>query len=302
MSLGVSKRRVQRLGGSSLIVTLPKSWAKKVGVGIGDEVVVVDEGDHLKIVPAGSRLAGNISSVTVKLAGYVKEMEPSDLAKCAFISGYDSVIIELPRSNGVNHEKLLEELRASEYVQEAVQVMNIVEAQLLSAMEGDRKFLKLIANIAANAIDSAAKGAYSREEAGREYEKARLIVDMLARSVFKNKVLSCSGENINPLTVGILYSLLSSIQHFIDALLMEGDPSKTDIAKEVSGALVQVASAAANASGKRLLEILSELEERSRRIASYNSTLAGLALGIMASLKELAWKTLCLSTTLYRQE
>lgn len=301
MSLGVSKRRVQRLGGSSLIITLPKIWAKKVGIDIGDEVVVVDEGNHLRILPANSELVRNIGSINIKLANYVKDIDPEELARCAFISGYDRILIELPRSNGVNTQKILEELKKSDFVLEAVQVMNVIEAQLLSAKDGNRKFLKLVANILANTIEGVAREALSKEEAMRDYEKARMIIDILARSVFRNKVLTCSGENVNPMTVGIMYSLLANFQLLINELYETSGEDKEKIIKELSETLVLVASAAANTSGKRLLEILAGIEERMQRISMYNSKLSGIALTIMTSMKELARTTLCLTTTQYKQ-
>lgn len=301
MSLGVTKRRVQRLGGSSLIVTLPKTWAKKVGLGIGDEVVVVDEGNHLRILPSNSELVRNIGSVNIKLANYVKELNPRELARCAFISGYDRILIELPRSNGVNAEEILEELKKSDFVLEAVQVMNVIEAQLLSANDGNRKFLKLVANIIANSIEGVAKNTVSKEEVEKEYEKARMIIDILARSVFRNKVLTCSGENINPMTVGIMYSLLSSLKLFVDELYHSEAKEREEVAHEVSEALVLVASAAANTSGKRLLEMLSDIDERLKKISTYKSRLSGVAAALLASMKELARTTLCLTTMQYKQ-
>lgn len=301
MSLGASKRRVQRLGGSSLIITLPKIWARKVGIDIGDEVVVIDEGSHLKILPVNSELVRNIGSINVKLANYVKDVDPKELARCAFISGYDRLLIELPKSNGVNSESILEELKSSDFVLEAVQVMNVLEAQLLSAKDGNRKFLKLVANILANAIENLVKGSYTREEALRDYEKARMIVDILARSVFRNKVLTCSGENVNPMTVGIMYSLLGNIQLFMNEIHGSKGVEKEEITREVSEALVLVASAAANTSGKRLLEILSGIDERINKLSKYNSKLSGAALTALSTMKELARTTLCLTTTQYKQ-
>lgn len=301
MSLGVTKRRVQRLGGSSLIVTLPKTWAKKVGLGIGDEVVVVDEGNHLRILPSNSELVRNIGSVNIKLANYVKELNPRELARCAFISGYDRILIELPRSNGVNAEEILEELKKSDFVLEAVQVMNVIEAQLLSANDGNRKFLKLVANIIANSIEGVAKNTASKEEVEKEYEKARMIIDILARSVFRNKVLTCSGENINPMTVGIMYSLLSNLKLFIEELYHSESKEREEVAHEVSEALVLVASAAANTSGKRLLEMFSDIDERLKKISTYKSRLSGVAAALLASMKELARTTLCLTTMQYKQ-
>ncbi|WP_062662460.1 AbrB/MazE/SpoVT family DNA-binding domain-containing protein [Aeropyrum camini] len=45
-------RRLQKLGSSSLVVTLPKEWVREMGLKQGDPVYVVIEGGSLRIVPA----------------------------------------------------------------------------------------------------------------------------------------------------------------------------------------------------------------------------------------------------------
>ncbi|MEB3806533.1 MAG: AbrB/MazE/SpoVT family DNA-binding domain-containing protein [Desulfurococcales archaeon] len=296
MSLGVSKRRVQRLGGSSLIITLPKIWARKVGIGIGDEVVVVDEGNQLKILPPSSELVKNMGSLTVKLSSYLKELDPRELARCAFIAGYDRLIIELPRSNGVNPEEILEELRKSDYVLEAVQVMNVIEAQLLSAKDANRKFLKLIANILYNIADGLTNRKTTLEEAYREYEKARMITDIVARSVFRNKVVTCSGENVNPMTVGIMYTVLGNFETLLKELANSPDDAG-ETAREVATLLVLVASAVANTSGKRLLEVEEKVDELMEKYRGRNDRVAGIASALLSTIRELAKTALCFTTT-----
>ncbi len=44
-------RKVQKLGTSSLVVTLPKEWAKRVGIEPGDSVYVIEDGAQLRLLP-----------------------------------------------------------------------------------------------------------------------------------------------------------------------------------------------------------------------------------------------------------
>ncbi len=49
--MSVEIRRVQRLGASSIVVTIPKEWARRMGIDVGSKVYLVDEGDSIRILP-----------------------------------------------------------------------------------------------------------------------------------------------------------------------------------------------------------------------------------------------------------
>lgn len=86
-------RRVQRLGSSSLVVTLPKSWVKAVGLKPGDRVVVVQEGKTLRIVPARDDESGApIASLDASKLG---EREVQRLLWCFYVLGNDSVDVRV---------------------------------------------------------------------------------------------------------------------------------------------------------------------------------------------------------------
>lgn len=86
-------RRVQRLGSSSLVVTLPKSWVKAVGLKPGDRVVVVQEGMTLRIVPARDDESGMpVSSLDASRLG---DREVQRLLWCFYVLGNDSVDIRV---------------------------------------------------------------------------------------------------------------------------------------------------------------------------------------------------------------
>ena len=86
----VSYRRVQKLGTSSLVVTLPKEWTLRVGLKPGDNVMVVDEGSWLRIVP--SEYAGEVS-VPVKLDASRLPVCVSRLVSCAYMMRLDEVVV-----------------------------------------------------------------------------------------------------------------------------------------------------------------------------------------------------------------
>jgi looped-hinge helix DNA binding domain, AbrB family len=60
-------RKVQRLGGSSLIITLPKQWAKKLGIKVGDEIQVVEDRGRLLIVPRDPYAEERASTITIRV-------------------------------------------------------------------------------------------------------------------------------------------------------------------------------------------------------------------------------------------
>jgi phosphate uptake regulator len=295
VSLGVSRRRVQRLGGSSLIITLPKDWARKAGIMIGDEVIVVDEGNHLKIVPAKSSQVKSIRALNIKISGYLRSLSPRDLARCAFTAGYDRLIIELPKHGQVDSEKFLQELKESEYVLEAVQVLNIIEAQLLSSKESNRKFIKLISSILLESMEAAARNSKDWVSIERDLDKITIIVDLLARDAFRNKVLSSSGEKLNPMSIGALYTAVKISRRLVRELYELPSSKALPIAQAVGKVIMLTASGASNLSGKRLLEAAEESEKSLNMLSQEEGRAAGLAIALIDSMKEIARTMLCLA-------
>ncbi|MFZ8793184.1 MAG: AbrB/MazE/SpoVT family DNA-binding domain-containing protein [Acidilobaceae archaeon] len=89
----VGIRKVQRLGASSLIITLPHSWVKRVNLKPGDSVMVVDEGLSLRLAPI-SRTSKS-RTAKVDLRSVRDSMVLNLLIPCLYILGYDEVDIKL---------------------------------------------------------------------------------------------------------------------------------------------------------------------------------------------------------------
>ncbi len=82
------RRKIQRLGASSLIVTLPKDWAKRHKVRVGDAVSIYDEGDKLVIIPDGVPLETNLY---FSLNHIGVERHAGRILLCAYSFGFDKV-------------------------------------------------------------------------------------------------------------------------------------------------------------------------------------------------------------------
>jgi len=82
-------RKIQRLGASSLIVTLPKDWARRHGVKVGDILSVYDEGDKLVIAPNGE-------SYKIKLRFGLNhthvEKHINRIILCSYVFGIDKLL------------------------------------------------------------------------------------------------------------------------------------------------------------------------------------------------------------------
>ncbi len=92
-------RKVQRLGTSSLVVTLPKNWARKMGLKPGDTVYMVDDGNTLRIIPGklveGQHDAEREVQLTIQRSILDKiGVSVGQLIGCLYVLGYhDSQIL-----------------------------------------------------------------------------------------------------------------------------------------------------------------------------------------------------------------
>jgi len=91
--LSVTPRKLQRLGLSSLVVTLPRRWVEAHGLKPGDLVYVIDEGDRLRIVPAQpSEARRSYRFDAYKLA--MPQLASAALT-CLYVNNINDVIVDL---------------------------------------------------------------------------------------------------------------------------------------------------------------------------------------------------------------
>ena len=103
--MSVAPRKLQRLGLSSLVVTLPRRWVEAHGLKPGDLVYVIDEGDRLRIVPAQpSEARRSYRFDAYKLA--MPQLASAALT-CLYVNNINDVVMDLKGmgEEGLKHLK-----------------------------------------------------------------------------------------------------------------------------------------------------------------------------------------------------
>ena len=91
--MSVEVRRVQRLGGSSLVVTIPKEWAAKLGIKAGSRVYLIDEGDSIRILPS---LGEPAPQAPVRLdLSKLSERLAVNAVNCVYLAGFSNVLFNV---------------------------------------------------------------------------------------------------------------------------------------------------------------------------------------------------------------
>ena len=90
--MNVTPRKLQKLGASSLVVTLPHSWTEAHGLKAGDTVYIVDEGDRLRIVPAASNSGTSYVFEAYKL---VLPQLVSAALSCLYVNDVNEAVLDL---------------------------------------------------------------------------------------------------------------------------------------------------------------------------------------------------------------
>ncbi|MEB3851285.1 MAG: AbrB/MazE/SpoVT family DNA-binding domain-containing protein [Desulfurococcales archaeon] len=96
-------RKIQRLGASSLIVTLPRNWARRHNLQVGDYVYIYDEGDKLIMSPTSN---GREVSVTLDLRHTSNTRHLGKTCICSYVFGFDNVNLAVPRTSKTILEKI----------------------------------------------------------------------------------------------------------------------------------------------------------------------------------------------------
>lgn len=147
-------RKVQLTGGATLIVSLPKEWAKRISLAPGDEVLVVTQPDDtLILIPKklGKR-AGVVSEMTINQPVDVSEVERLFLT--LYIGGAETIIVRFSPSATALRRQIKEFIRRRivdmEIVEEASDrliVQSMISATELAVVDITAKMLRLVANM-----------------------------------------------------------------------------------------------------------------------------------------------------------
>ena len=254
MTVQVSKRRIQRLGGSSLIITLPKPWIRKYGLKAGDEVIVVDEGAHLRVLPGSPEMESRLRTVTIEKT-FASSLRVEDILKCAFSKGYDAV--EIPLRSGALEEAIaqLEAAESSDFVETAELRPGMLVARIIEARSSPADILKRLRRIMVETVESLA--ANEKVDLAEIRESVRSIaVGMreLQRIMSKKGVTACEEAPIDPYAYGMLVSSIRVFESMINTLAERPLPVRERAAEILMPILVSGLGGLLNGSVKRTSE------------------------------------------------
>jgi phosphate uptake regulator len=92
-SKDIETRKVQKLGSSSLFITLPKKWINKWSIKPGDKILIeVSDDGSLKLLAEKVKLIVNKKSIKIDIDS-LKQPMPS-IIPCLYSLGYDEIVFE----------------------------------------------------------------------------------------------------------------------------------------------------------------------------------------------------------------
>ncbi|GAB6148593.1 AbrB/MazE/SpoVT family DNA-binding domain-containing protein [Stetteria hydrogenophila] len=219
-----TQRKVQRLGASSLIITLPRGWARRHNIDVGDIVYVHDVGDKLVVSPEpGSKPA----SITLKLngvngGGVFKHLE--SLALCTYLYGFDELYLH-PASYIRDQvvEKITEALKGVEGASVNVVGNNDVVVEF---GEPRRDYLALLSKLGRSVgaifralAESIESGRFDLDYYTKLYGEASRLSSKLLRSTSAWRPVEVVDDRVNKIigNVIVILSLLASTAYRLAA-------------------------------------------------------------------------------------
>jgi AbrB family looped-hinge helix DNA binding protein len=152
-------RKVQLTGGATLIVSLPKEWAKRIALSPGDEVIVVTQPDDtLVVIPKklGKR-AGVVAELVINQPVPVGEVEK--LFMTLYIGGAETIIVKFsPQAFGLRRQikdfirRRVVDMEIVEEASDRLIVQSMVSATELAVVDVAGKMMRLVGNMLTDLI------------------------------------------------------------------------------------------------------------------------------------------------------
>ncbi len=95
-------RKIQRLGSSSLIITLPKTWVKRTGIRPGDNVYIIERENELILIPFVSEEPLGPPIIVDAKNKTIQEL--ANILRCLIKNGFKNIIIT--NESGIDDEDI----------------------------------------------------------------------------------------------------------------------------------------------------------------------------------------------------
>ncbi len=289
--MNVEIRKIQRVGNSSIVVTLPKEWAKRLGLSHGSQVLLVEEEDGIKVKPVEKK---NIRGISLDLSRAPPFISTS-IPVCFYLSGYEKAEIKTP--SGINIDELRKRVLTFMGLHITEIDKDLIELHILLDMEkiNIQGLIKTLGNIAIRITISARKLLEEQEasiltelEFLRKdflrtlYVILRYLLSARYSSIEINKLNTLLSASYVGIAMNILYNTI--IQSMAGFEIPEADKKPIiDIIKMLEENIGILINVIASPSIKRLSQLLANFETARAEIEEHldqlKSARSGLILG-----------------------
>jgi len=221
ISKDVETRKVQRLGSSSLFITLPKKWINKWTIKPGDKIIMeISEDGTLRLVAEKIKLNSNKRTIKIDIDSYKQSM--SNSIPCLYSLGYDEIIFESKKN--IDHKEIEDTVSLSKQlvgIEVAEVTENRVKLDCLLDTEkiGVESLLRRILNIVAKKVDDiiAILKGQSPSDVQTTVEDLRRVYLMLLRRSMGGKYNS-ERDTIRNFIISVNSSILLRIYYIIQKI------------------------------------------------------------------------------------
>ncbi|QIW24119.1 phosphate uptake regulator PhoU [Sulfolobus sp. S-194] len=220
-SKDVETRKVQRLGSSSLFITLPKKWINKWGIKPGDKIIMeVSEDGTLRLVAEKIKLNSNKRSVKIDIDSFKQSMTTA--IPCLYALGYDEIIFSSRKNlehkeveDVMNFSKQLVGIEVSEVAEDRIKLDCLLDTEKI----GIESLLRRILNIIAKKVDDiiAILKGQNQSEVQSTIEDLRRVYLMLLRRSMGGRYNS-ERDTLRNFIIAVNSSILLRVYHVMQKL------------------------------------------------------------------------------------
>ncbi|MFP3203888.1 MAG: AbrB/MazE/SpoVT family DNA-binding domain-containing protein [Metallosphaera yellowstonensis] len=227
----IETRKVQKLGSSSLFITLPKKWINKWSVKPGDKILIeVSDDGSLKLIAERVKLGVNHKSIKID-ADSLKQPIAS-VIPCLYSLGYDEIVFESRKS--ISQKDVEEVIGVTKQmvgaeVTEASESKIKIECLLDTEKVGLESLLRRMLNTVSKKVDEAI-ALVSKEQprdTSTNHEDIRRLYLMLMRRIMGSKYETTRNMTKNSLIVINSITLLN-VASVLEKLVMVIRSSQLD--------------------------------------------------------------------------
>lgn len=122
----IEVRRIQRVGTSSLVVTIPKEWARRLNLEPGSQVMLIDEGDSIRVKPVSGNEEAAIELDLSRVPGDLASSTPL----CIYLSPITEADVLFPTKKSLEDAK--------------TRSLYLMGLQIYDMMEGDKARVEIL--------------------------------------------------------------------------------------------------------------------------------------------------------------